>query len=102
VPGRRPLRLGACDGHISPGLAAALQAEIDRLRAIPGLDDRAAEVTEFFAGIDPFLDEITQIRTAALVELHEERGYTYQRLAQLTDLARSRVGRICQLGRQQD
>jgi len=102
VHGRRQLRRGARDGHLSAGLTAALRAEIDRLNAIPDADDRAAEVTELYAGIDPFLDEITAIRSAALVELHEDHGYTYDRLAQLTGLTRSRVGRICQLGRDDD
>ena len=102
MPGRRQLRRGAREGHLSAGLTAALRAEIDRLRAIPDPDDRAAEVTELYAGIDPFLDEITAIRSAALVELPEDHGYTYDRLAHLTGLTRSRIGRICQLGRNRD
>jgi DNA-directed RNA polymerase specialized sigma24 family protein len=76
-----------------------LTAEVSRLRRIDDPHDRAAEVTELYAGLDAYLDEISAVRAEALVELHEQ-GWTYERLAELTGLARSRVGRICQLGRQ--
>ncbi len=97
MPGRRQLRRGARDGRLSAALTAALRAEIERLQAIPDADDRISEVSELYAGIDPLLDEITEIRAAALVELREQHGYTYEQLAAMTGMSKSRIGRICQL-----
>lgn len=97
--GRRRLRLGAREGHVNARLAAALAAEVTRLRRIADPHDRAGEVTELFAGLDTYLDQVSAVRAEALVELHEQ-GWTYGGLAELTGLTRSRVGRICQLGRQ--
>ena len=98
MPGRRQLRRGARDGHVDRRLAGALRAEITRLRKIADPEIRATEITELFAGLDGYLDEISEVRAQALVALHAK-GWNLEALSELTGLSRSRVGRLVQLGR---
>jgi DNA-directed RNA polymerase specialized sigma24 family protein len=93
VPPRRR-RKGYQDNHqLDPFPEAALDNEAARLAAIEDPVQAVHAVNEFFNGLEDALLRVGEPRLRAVIELYEELG-SYQRVADATELSKTRVGQL--------
>jgi DNA-directed RNA polymerase specialized sigma24 family protein len=93
VPPRRR-RKGYQDHHqLDPVLEAALDNEAARLAAIEDPVQAVHAVNEFFNGLEDALLRVGEPRLLAIIELYEELG-SYQRVADATELSKTRVRQL--------
>jgi DNA-directed RNA polymerase specialized sigma24 family protein len=93
VPPRRR-RKGYQEHHqLDPVLEAALDNEAARLAAIEDPVQAVHAVNEFFNGLENALLRVGEPRLLAIIELYEDLG-SYQRVADATELSKTRVGQL--------
>jgi DNA-directed RNA polymerase specialized sigma24 family protein len=93
VPPRRRRKGYQAHHQLDPVLEGALAAEAARLAAIEDPVQAVHAVNEFFNGLEDALLQVGEPRLRAIIELYEDLG-SYQRVADATELSKTRVGQL--------
>jgi DNA-directed RNA polymerase specialized sigma24 family protein len=93
---RRARRPGYRPGKLSPDLSAAITAEATQIADLEDPLAVIAAVGDTFASLDDAVAAIALPRLKAVAELRRQ-GWSYDRIAEATDLSK---GRVAQLSRE--
>lgn len=78
---------------VSDALRAAFAEELLRLEGVGDTVDRIRAINDFFAGIDRELENVAALRLADMGDLRD-RGWSYDRIAEVTGLSKARVAQL--------
>lgn len=98
TPGRMPAeerrrRAGAREVRLPKGLRDAFTNELKELRKVRDPEERIRIVGDLFAALDDPVEQLTTLRLEAVGELRKQ-GWTYDRLASLSGLSKTRIAQL--------